>query len=99
MCDLLRGHADLIDEFAGFLLPHQAQECGCLMTNLEFQRARTFLRQLEVNIVEYAILLKQDHCIKVGMAREEWWKEDYIYMHMLMMHFAYKFIHHLEIAI
>ena len=39
---------ELVQEFVVFLLPEQAKECDCFMENLECQRARTFLRKLEV---------------------------------------------------
>ncbi|XP_074651326.1 GON-4-like protein [Tubulanus polymorphus] len=45
---LLKKYPDLIEEFAGFLLPEQAQECGCYSTNQQFSQARSFLRKLEV---------------------------------------------------
>lgn len=49
ICTLLADYPDLIHDFAGFLLPDQAKQCGVLMTHLEFVRARTFLRKLEVS--------------------------------------------------
>lgn len=45
---LLKDHRDLLHEFAGFLLPEQAVECGCYNACMEFLQARTFLRKLEV---------------------------------------------------
>ncbi len=46
---VLEGHPDLVEDFAAFLLPEQAKACGLLMQNLEYSRARAFLRKLEVS--------------------------------------------------
>jgi len=48
LVNVLRDYPDLVNDFAGFLLPDQAVECGCFMATQEFIRARTFLRKLEV---------------------------------------------------
>uniref|UniRef100_UPI00358EE453 GON-4-like protein n=1 Tax=Myxine glutinosa TaxID=7769 RepID=UPI00358EE453 len=44
----LRNWPDLLQEFAAFLLPEQALECGLLEEQQAFERSRRFLRQLEV---------------------------------------------------
>ncbi|XP_067666869.1 GON-4-like protein [Haliotis asinina] len=49
LSQLLKDFPELLDDFAGFLLPEQALMCGCFMKNQEVNKARTFLRKLEVN--------------------------------------------------
>jgi hypothetical protein len=46
-------YPDLVSDFAGFLLPEQAVECGCSMAAQEFKRAKIFLRKLEVSIITH----------------------------------------------
>lgn len=46
---VLAQYPSLVGDFVGFLEPHQAVEAGVFMANLEFVRARTFLRKLEVH--------------------------------------------------
>lgn len=48
--ELFSNHQELIHDFAGFLYPAQAIECGCYKAYQEFMHARTFLRKLEVNL-------------------------------------------------
>ena len=50
LTELFTGYTDLLHDFAGFLLPAQAVECGCFLSHQEFVRARSFLRKLEVKI-------------------------------------------------
>ncbi|VDI43633.1 Hypothetical predicted protein [Mytilus galloprovincialis] len=50
---LLSDYPDLVSDFAGFLLPEQAVECGCLLASQEFKRAKTFLRKLEVYLARH----------------------------------------------
>ncbi|RUS76571.1 hypothetical protein EGW08_015649 [Elysia chlorotica] len=45
---LLHNHQDLVDDFASFLLAHQAVECGCFVSFLQYQQLREFLRKLEI---------------------------------------------------
>ena len=45
---MIGSHHDLLEEFAGFLTPEQAVECGCYKACMEFLHARAFLRKLEV---------------------------------------------------
>jgi len=45
---ILVEHPDLLYDFAGFLQPEQAVECGCYKACMEFHQARVFLRKLEV---------------------------------------------------
>ncbi|XP_038071708.1 GON-4-like protein isoform X2 [Patiria miniata] len=49
ICQALEGHPDLIEDFTAFLPTDIALECGVLMENLEFAKARIFLRQVEVH--------------------------------------------------
>ncbi|KAF5898085.1 GON-4-like protein, partial [Clarias magur] len=44
---VLRNHPELLRDFAAFLHPEQAQECGLLEEQQAFERSRRFLRQLE----------------------------------------------------
>ncbi|XP_033750127.1 uncharacterized protein LOC117334553 [Pecten maximus] len=59
----LKDYPDLVTDFAGFLLPEQAVECGCYMTTQEFTRARTFLRKLEVHFLRHPTHFQK--CLKV----------------------------------
>lgn len=45
---VLGSYPDLLYDFAGFLQPDQAVECGCYKACKEFHQARNFLRKLEV---------------------------------------------------
>ena len=45
---MIGSHHDLLEEFAGFLTPEQAVQCGCYKACMEFLHARAFLRKLEV---------------------------------------------------
>ncbi|XP_070542012.1 GON-4-like protein [Ptychodera flava] len=45
---ILNGFPDLLEEFSCFMTAEQAMECGLFMSHLEFIKARTFLRELEV---------------------------------------------------
>ncbi|XP_022103004.1 GON-4-like protein [Acanthaster planci] len=49
ICQALEGHPDLVEDFTAFLPTDVALECGVLMENLEFAKARLFLRQVEVH--------------------------------------------------
>ncbi|OWF39043.1 GON-4-like protein isoform X2 [Mizuhopecten yessoensis] len=60
---VLKEYPDLVTDFAGFLLPEQAVECGCYMTTQEFIRARTFLRKLEVHFLRHPTHFQK--CLKV----------------------------------
>lgn len=60
---VLKDYPDLVTDFAGFLLPEQAVECGCYMTTQEFIRARTFLRKLEVHFLRHPTHFQK--CLKV----------------------------------
>ncbi|KAM9434447.1 GON-4-like protein [Clarias gariepinus] len=44
---ILHNHPELLRDFAAFLHPEQAQECGLLEEQRAFERSRRFLRQLE----------------------------------------------------
>ncbi|XP_060074147.1 GON-4-like protein [Ylistrum balloti] len=60
---VLKNYPDLVTDFAGFLLPEQAVECGCYMTTQEFIRARTFLRKLEVHFHRHPTHFQK--CLKI----------------------------------
>ncbi|GFS07831.1 GON-4-like protein [Elysia marginata] len=45
---LLHDHQDLVDDFASFLLAHQAVECGCFVPYFQYQQLRDFFRKLEI---------------------------------------------------
>lgn len=49
--ELFKGHPDLCEDFLGFLLPHQAIQCGKFMEHLAFSEMSSFLHKLEVNYV------------------------------------------------
>lgn len=49
---LLRDWPDLLKDFAAFLLPEQALECGLFEEQQAFERSRRFLRQLEISFGE-----------------------------------------------
>ncbi|XP_072051449.1 uncharacterized protein [Amphiura filiformis] len=49
VCAVLADHTDLIEEFTAFLPQEVASQCGVLIPNLEFAKARLFLRQVEVH--------------------------------------------------
>ncbi|KAM6967531.1 GON-4-like protein [Aplochiton taeniatus] len=46
---LLDGQPELTKDFAAFLLPEQALECGLLEEQQAFEQSRRFLRQLEIS--------------------------------------------------
>ncbi|GFO46303.1 Gon-4-like protein [Plakobranchus ocellatus] len=45
---ILHDHQDLVEDFASFLLSHQAVECGCFGSYFQYQQLREFLRKLEI---------------------------------------------------
>ncbi|KAG5842789.1 hypothetical protein ANANG_G00181460 [Anguilla anguilla] len=49
---VLRDRPDLLWDFAAFLRPEQARECGLLAEQQAFERSRHFLRQLEMSFGE-----------------------------------------------
>ncbi|KAL4646704.1 GON-4-like protein isoform X1 [Arapaima gigas] len=49
---LLKDSPDLLRDFAAFLLPGQALECGLFAEQQAFERSRRFLRQLEISFGE-----------------------------------------------
>ncbi|XP_035285146.1 GON-4-like protein isoform X2 [Anguilla anguilla] len=49
---VLRDRPDLLWDFAAFLRPEQARECGLLAEQQAFERSRHFLRQLETSFGE-----------------------------------------------
>ncbi|RXN30355.1 GON-4 [Labeo rohita] len=49
---LLKDWPDLLKDFAAFLLPEQALECGLFEEQQAFERSRRFLRQLEISFGE-----------------------------------------------
>ncbi|KAI5618229.1 GON-4-like protein, partial [Silurus asotus] len=49
---LLKDWPDLLRDFAAFLLPEQALECGLFEEQQAFERSRKFLRQLEISFGE-----------------------------------------------
>uniref|UniRef100_A0A8C9SXH9 GON-4-like protein n=1 Tax=Scleropages formosus TaxID=113540 RepID=A0A8C9SXH9_SCLFO len=49
---LLKDWPDLLRDFAAFLLPEQALECGLFAEQQAFERSRRFLRQLEISFGE-----------------------------------------------
>ncbi|KAJ8287950.1 hypothetical protein COCON_G00006090 [Conger conger] len=49
---VLRDWPDLLRDFAAFLLPEQALECGLFAEQQAFERSRRFLRQLEISFGE-----------------------------------------------
>ena len=58
---LLHDHQDLVDDFATFLLAHQAVECGCFVAYIQYQQLREFFRKLEVNHnIMFVLLIGQD---------------------------------------
>ncbi|XP_062865780.1 GON-4-like protein isoform X2 [Trichomycterus rosablanca] len=46
---------ELLRDFAAFLHPEQAQECGLLAEQQAFERSRAFLRQLELTFGEHSV--------------------------------------------
>ncbi|XP_014666206.1 PREDICTED: GON-4-like protein isoform X1 [Priapulus caudatus] len=48
LAETLRGWPELLLGFVDFLYPYQALKCGLLETKMEYERARLFLRKLEV---------------------------------------------------
>ncbi|XP_066530649.1 GON-4-like protein isoform X2 [Hoplias malabaricus] len=51
---VLRDWPELLRDFAAFLHPEQAQECGLLAEHQAFERSRRFLRQLELTFGEHS---------------------------------------------
>ncbi|XP_066539009.1 GON-4-like protein isoform X2 [Hoplias malabaricus] len=49
---LLKDWPELLSDFAAFLLPEQALECGLFEEQQAFERSRRFLRQLEISFGE-----------------------------------------------
>ncbi|XP_042597074.1 GON-4-like protein [Cyprinus carpio] len=49
---LLKDWPELLKDFAAFLLPEQALECGLFEEQQAFERSRRFLRQLEISFGE-----------------------------------------------
>ncbi|KAI1901474.1 hypothetical protein AGOR_G00034810 [Albula goreensis] len=49
---LLKDWPELLQDFAAFLQPEQARECGLLVEQQAFERSRRFLRQLEMSFEE-----------------------------------------------
>ncbi|KAJ8290048.1 hypothetical protein GJAV_G00008140, partial [Gymnothorax javanicus] len=49
---VLKDCPDLLRDFAAFLLPEQALECGLFAEQQAFERSRRFLRQLEISFGE-----------------------------------------------
>ncbi|KAG5856477.1 hypothetical protein ANANG_G00008360 [Anguilla anguilla] len=49
---VLKDWPDLLRDFAAFLLPEQALECGLFAEQQAFERSRRFLRQLEISFGE-----------------------------------------------
>ncbi|KAG7276543.1 hypothetical protein CRUP_019593 [Coryphaenoides rupestris] len=49
---ILQDNMDLLRDFAAFLQPEQALECGLFEEQQAFQRSRRFLRQLEISFGE-----------------------------------------------
>ncbi|CAL8248376.1 unnamed protein product [Lota lota] len=49
---VLQDNTDLLRDFAAFLQPEQALECGLFEEQQAFQRSRRFLRQLEISFGE-----------------------------------------------
>ncbi|XP_041099041.1 GON-4-like protein [Polyodon spathula] len=48
LSEVLGGWPDLLRDFAAFLLPEQALQCGLFEEQQAFERSRKFLRQLEI---------------------------------------------------
>lgn len=57
---------ELLRDFAAFLHPDQAQECGLLAEQQAFERSRRFLRQLEDTFGEQSALYRKVVCILQG---------------------------------
>ncbi|XP_068180839.1 GON-4-like protein [Antennarius striatus] len=49
LCGILGDRTDLLRDFAAFLHPEQALQCGLLEEQQAFERSRRFLRQLEIS--------------------------------------------------
>ncbi|XP_073970830.1 uncharacterized protein isoform X2 [Rhodnius prolixus] len=47
--ELLADYHDLVDDFVGFLHPHQAQECGKFMDYKYFEKCWSFLRKIDAH--------------------------------------------------
>ena len=47
--ELLKGHTELLEDFAAFLNPGEAEEVGLLMANIQHRKVTEFLRKLEVS--------------------------------------------------
>ncbi|KAK3735384.1 hypothetical protein QZH41_008714 [Actinostola sp. cb2023] len=64
---VLSEYPELIEDFVAFLEPEQALEAGVLMESLEFIRARSFLRRLEVHFHKH-----RSHFQKIIEAFSTW---------------------------
>uniref|UniRef100_A0A8B9JLD5 Si:dkey-27c15.3 n=1 Tax=Astyanax mexicanus TaxID=7994 RepID=A0A8B9JLD5_ASTMX len=52
---VLKDWPELLSDFAAFLHPEQANECGLLSEQQAFERSRRFLRQLELTFGEHSV--------------------------------------------
>ncbi|XP_067831955.1 GON-4-like protein isoform X2 [Heptranchias perlo] len=52
LCDIIREWPQLLKDFAAFLLPEQALQCGLFEEQQAFDKSRKFLRQLEICFAE-----------------------------------------------
>ncbi|XP_062385608.1 GON-4-like protein isoform X2 [Sardina pilchardus] len=56
---LLQHWPELLQDFAAFLQPEQAHQCGLLVEQQAFERSRRFLRQLELSFGEGSTLYRK----------------------------------------
>ncbi|XP_048086088.1 GON-4-like protein [Alosa alosa] len=56
---LLQHWPELLQDFAAFLQPEQAHQCGLLVEQQAFERSRRFLRQLELSFGESSTLYRK----------------------------------------
>ncbi|XP_072346724.1 GON-4-like protein [Scyliorhinus torazame] len=52
LCDIIQEWPQLLKDFAAFLLPEQALQCGLFQEQQAFDKSRKFLRQLEICFAE-----------------------------------------------
>ncbi|XP_067878958.1 GON-4-like protein isoform X2 [Heterodontus francisci] len=52
LCDIIQEWPQLLKDFAAFLLPEQALQCGLFEEQQAFDKSRKFLRQLEICFAE-----------------------------------------------
>ncbi|XP_069796660.1 GON-4-like protein isoform X2 [Narcine bancroftii] len=52
LCDIVQDWPQLLKDFAAFLLPEQALQCGLFEEQQAFDKSRKFLRQLEICFAE-----------------------------------------------